>query len=120
MVSESQPIAVHALAHAINHSLGNVGQTVVYTESVQADPVDELASLRELTQDMMRGAVSTLIIIEGDPAYTAPADLDFAAGLGKVALRVHLSLRDQSDLRALPVAYPCRALSRIVERRARL
>ena len=91
LVSEAQPIAVHALAHAINHSLGNVGQTVVYTEPVQADPVNEIASLRELTQDMTRGAVSTLIIIEGDPVYTAPADLDFAAGLAKVALRAHLS-----------------------------
>src|SRR5262249_19113987 len=32
IAGESQPPTVHALAHAMNQALGNVGRTVVYTE----------------------------------------------------------------------------------------
>lgn len=92
LVSEAQPVAVHALGHALNAALGNVGQTVLYSEPVEANPTDEIASLRELTQDIDRGAVTTLIILEGDPAYNAPADINFAELLAKVPLRIHLSV----------------------------
>ena len=43
-----QPPFVHALAHAMNEALGNVGKTVDYLEPVEAEPVDQVASLREL------------------------------------------------------------------------
>ena len=43
IAGDGQPPAVHALAHAMNQALGNVGQTVVYTEPVEAEPVDQLA-----------------------------------------------------------------------------
>jgi molybdopterin-containing oxidoreductase family iron-sulfur binding subunit len=43
---------------------------------------------------MERGKVATLIIVEGDPVYNAPADLAFADRLAKVPLRIHLSLED--------------------------
>ena len=89
-----QSPAVHALAHAINMKLGNVGKTVLYAPPAEASPVDQLASLRELAADMDRGAVSLLIVLGGNPVFTAPADLDFAAGMDKVPLRVHLGLHD--------------------------
>jgi len=37
VAGEYQPAAVHALAHAINASLGNVGTTLYYTEPVEAE-----------------------------------------------------------------------------------
>jgi MoCo/4Fe-4S cofactor protein with predicted Tat translocation signal len=89
-----QPPVVHALAHAINAKLGNVGKTVVYAPPVEASPVDELASLRDLAADMDRGAVALLIVLGGNPVFTAPADLDFAGKMDKVPLRVHLGLHD--------------------------
>jgi molybdopterin-containing oxidoreductase family iron-sulfur binding subunit len=92
MVGEAQAPAVHALAHALNAALGNVGQTVFYTDSVEAEPVDEIASLTELAVDMDAGRVTTLVLIEGNPAYDAPVDLDFAAKLKKVGLRIHHGL----------------------------
>ena len=92
VVGEPQPPEVHALAHAINARLGNVGQTVVYTQPVEAEPVDEIASLRELVEDMERGQVTTLLVLEGNPVYTAPADFEFARKLEKVGLRIHLGL----------------------------
>jgi molybdopterin-containing oxidoreductase family iron-sulfur binding subunit len=89
-----QPAAVHALAHAINAALGNLGVTVVVTEPVEVRPVDQLASLRELAADMEAGRVEILIILGGNPVYNAPADLDFAAKLEPVPFRVHLSADD--------------------------
>jgi molybdopterin-containing oxidoreductase family iron-sulfur binding subunit len=106
---EYQPPAVHALAHAINATLGGVGKTVVYTAPVEASPVDQLASLKELAADMDRGAVSLLVILGGNPVFTAPADLDFAGKLDKVAMRVHLGLHvDETAERChwqLPLAH---------------
>jgi MoCo/4Fe-4S cofactor protein with predicted Tat translocation signal len=92
MAGDGQPAAVHALAHAMNQALGNVGSTVVYTDPVEANPVDQMASLGELTQDMDAGKVSALVILGGNPVFTAPADLKFADRMSTVALRVHLSM----------------------------
>ncbi|MGC8667732.1 MAG: TAT-variant-translocated molybdopterin oxidoreductase [Chthonomonadales bacterium] len=87
---QGQPAAVHALAHAMNQMLGAVGNTVTFVEPAEADPVDHLASLQELVADMRAGKVKVLLIIGGNPAYTAPADLEFAAALGAVPFSVHL------------------------------
>jgi molybdopterin-containing oxidoreductase family iron-sulfur binding subunit len=92
IAGDQQSPMVHMLAHAMNHALGNVGQTVVYTEPVEANPVDQMASLRELAQDMEAGLVETLLILGGNPVYTAPADLRFGERLSKVGLRIHLNL----------------------------
>jgi MoCo/4Fe-4S cofactor protein with predicted Tat translocation signal len=89
---ERQPAAVHALAHAINQALGNAGRTVVYTNPVEVDPTDQLQSIRDLAADMDAGKVQLLIILDGNPVYDAPADLDFAARLAKVRTRIHFSL----------------------------
>jgi molybdopterin-containing oxidoreductase family iron-sulfur binding subunit len=94
IAGDGQPADVHALAHAMNQSLGNAGQTVVYTQSVEAEPVDQLASLRDLVADMNGGKVDVLLIVGGNPVYTAPADLNFADAMNKVPLRAHLGLHD--------------------------
>ncbi|HVX65398.1 MAG TPA: TAT-variant-translocated molybdopterin oxidoreductase, partial [Bryobacteraceae bacterium] len=82
-----QPAAVHAAAHAINHALGNAGKTVTY---VAAPRRPQLAALRELAGEMAAGRVSTLVILGGNPAYDAPADLAFARTLGKVPVSIYL------------------------------
>jgi MoCo/4Fe-4S cofactor protein with predicted Tat translocation signal len=89
---EFQSAQVHAMAHTLNASLGNVGRTVFYTDPVEANPVDELASLRDLVNDMRRGAVETLLILGANPVYNAPADLNFLEALKKVRFRAHLGL----------------------------
>ncbi len=92
IAGEDQPPIVHALAAAMNQVLGNVGQTVVYTEPVEASPVEQLESLRELVADLNAGRVELLLILGGNPVYTAPADLNFKEALYKAPLRIHLSL----------------------------
>jgi molybdopterin-containing oxidoreductase family iron-sulfur binding subunit len=94
IAGESQPPVVHALAHAMNQVLGNVGRTVIYTDPVEAAPIDQLQSLRDLTTDMNGGKVDLLVIVGGNPVFSAPADFGFKEALDKVQLRVHLSARD--------------------------
>lgn len=88
---EHQSPAVHALAHAINASLGNVGKTVVYTEALEANPVDQFASLRDLTNAMDSGSVKVLLILGGNPVYDAPADFEFQSKLKKAQTVFHVS-----------------------------
>jgi MoCo/4Fe-4S cofactor protein with predicted Tat translocation signal len=92
IVGDHQPAAVHALAHSINESLGNIGKTVFYTEPVDANPVNRTDSLKTLIQDMQGGKVDMLLILGGNPAYDAPADLNFASVLksNAVALKLYL------------------------------
>jgi len=87
-----QPPIVHALAHAMNQALGNIGRTVVYTAPVEASPTNQMQSLVELVRDIEARRAQTLIILGGNPVYTAPADLDFGSSLEKVPLRIHLGL----------------------------
>ena len=85
---------VHALAHALNQLLGNVGKTVFYTDPVDANPVNQTESLKDLVADMRGGKVDVLVILGGNPAYDAPADFGFADALKSpsVPFRVHLGL----------------------------
>ena len=94
VAGDNQPASVHALAHAMNASLGNVGQTVVYTQTAESEPVSHLDSLRDLVGDMNAGKVDLLIILGGNPVYSAPVDLAFADAMNKVQLRVHLAQHD--------------------------
>ncbi|MGA8868394.1 MAG: 4Fe-4S dicluster domain-containing protein, partial [Candidatus Sulfotelmatobacter sp.] len=94
IAGDHQPPSVHALAHAINAKLGNVGKTVFYTDPVDANQVNQTESIRDLVSDIHAGRVDLLVILGGNPAYDVPAELDFANVLknGKVPLRVHLGL----------------------------
>ena len=92
VAGERQSAAVHALAHAMNSALGNVGATVSYTESIEANPVDQMESLRQLANEMAAGQVQFLLILGGNPVFTAPADIQFKEKMEKVPFRVHASL----------------------------
>jgi MoCo/4Fe-4S cofactor protein with predicted Tat translocation signal len=94
IAGDHQPVIVHALAHAMNAELGNVGKTVFYTDPVDANPVNQTESLKDLVADIQAGKVDLLIILGGNPVYDAPADLSFADVLksGKVPVRVHHGL----------------------------
>jgi molybdopterin-containing oxidoreductase family iron-sulfur binding subunit len=79
VVGESQPPAVHAIAHAINAKLGNVGNTLTYIDPVEV-PAE---SLEDLAAEMDAGLVDTLFVIGTNPSYTAPRSLGFANGLNE-------------------------------------
>jgi MoCo/4Fe-4S cofactor protein with predicted Tat translocation signal len=92
VAGDQQPAPVHVLAHAINAAVGAVGTTVDYLAPVAARPEGRTQTLTELTADMAAGTVDLLLVLDGNPVYTAPADLAFAEHFQKVALRIHVGL----------------------------
>ncbi|WP_411905496.1 TAT-variant-translocated molybdopterin oxidoreductase [Rhizobium mayense] len=83
---------LQALALLINERLGSLGNTLHFSEPVNAQAPDGPRSLDVLVTDMNDGKVSTLTVIGTDPAYFAPGDLAFRDALQKVKLRVHAGL----------------------------
>ncbi len=92
VAGDHQPPVIHALAHAMNSALGNVGQTVVYTEPLSpGSEMLQVEQLRELVTEIDSGAVRLLVILGGNPVYDTPIDLKLSPErLSKVPLRVHL------------------------------
>ena len=68
---------MHALAHAMNAALGNVGKTVVYTDPSKQIRSIRLNRLRDLVNDLNAGKVEFLLILGANPVYDAPADFNF-------------------------------------------
>ncbi|PWT79865.1 MAG: molybdopterin oxidoreductase, partial [Acidobacteria bacterium] len=96
---EASP-AVHAYAHSINSSLGNIGKTVFYADPLEANSVDQRQSLQDLINDIEGGRVEILAMLGGNPVYNTPADLKLDKNrMFKVSkLRVHLSMfRDETS-----------------------
>ncbi|GAB4237369.1 MAG: TAT-variant-translocated molybdopterin oxidoreductase [Acidobacteriota bacterium] len=88
---EFQPPVVHALAYWINETLGAAGKTVRYREAVAFPAVGGGEDLASLTRAIQAGEISSLILVDGNPAYDAPADLNFAEVLQEVEWRAHLT-----------------------------
>jgi molybdopterin-containing oxidoreductase family iron-sulfur binding subunit len=86
-----QDLTVTALALAINLVLGNLGKTVLYVSEPKIPlPWDQIADLKALVADLNAGKVDWLVILNSNPIYDAPADLEFAAAFDKAKTVVHL------------------------------
>ncbi len=87
----NQPPVVHALAHAMNEALGNIGQTVEFIEPLAANSEKtQTEQLAELIKDIDAGSVKTLVILGGNPVYNTPVDLKLnKERLDKVPYRIH-------------------------------
>jgi MoCo/4Fe-4S cofactor protein with predicted Tat translocation signal len=110
VAGDCQPAAVHQIAKQLNESLGNVGATVTYPPTIDLNPVDQIASMRELVTAMDAGQVDLLVILGTNPVFTAPADLKFAERLAKVGLSVSHSMHaDETSFLchwSVPAAHP--------------
>jgi molybdopterin-containing oxidoreductase family iron-sulfur binding subunit len=87
LAGETLSPTAHALVQRLNRELG---APLAYVPPADVDG----APLGELVEAMRGGEVRVLVILEGNPAYDAPADLDFAGALSRVPLSVHLALYD--------------------------
>jgi molybdopterin-containing oxidoreductase family iron-sulfur binding subunit len=86
-----QDASVTAIAAAINQALGNTGKTVqVSSQPLNPVPSDQVADLKALVADLNAGKVDWLVMLNANPIYNAPADLEFATALGKAKTSVHL------------------------------
>ncbi|MBX7158560.1 MAG: 4Fe-4S dicluster domain-containing protein [Verrucomicrobiae bacterium] len=79
----------HAYVHWINEYLGNLNRTIFYASPIHKS--EDIESLGEVVAEIHSRKVDTLIILEGNPAFNAPADYDFASALLTVENTIHLS-----------------------------
>src|SRR5262245_32123503 len=95
IAGEHQSASVHAIAHAINAALGAPGATLYYTDPLEIDPVDQIASITDLVNDLNAGKVELLVIIGANPVYNAPifdGRQKFKDVRQKAPMRVHMGL----------------------------
>lgn len=84
---DQQPASVHAIAHAINERLGAFGHTVEWMQPVADQP--NAPDLSGLTRAIHSGEVDSLIVLDANPIYSAPADLAFTEAFKQVPWRLH-------------------------------
>jgi molybdopterin-containing oxidoreductase family iron-sulfur binding subunit len=108
VIGPSQPPWLHGLGHVLNSALDNNGKTIDYSAPVEKLP-GAGGTLIDLVAAMRAGSVDTLLILDCNPAYDAPADLHFVDALRRVAHVVHLGLyRDETGVLAewhVPMAH---------------
>ncbi len=94
IAGEDQSPEVHAVVHYINELLGNNGETVVLTASLEQKPVDQFADIQALVGDLNSGQVDALLILGGNPVFDAPASLNLRGAIQMAKQRIRLGLYD--------------------------
>ena len=97
-----QPLAVHILAYAINNALGSLGTTVLFHEA----PEQREGSIAELAQALNGGQVQTLVVTGGNPVYTAPANLNWAAAQRKAREVIRLGFYEDETSKVCDLHVP--------------
>jgi molybdopterin-containing oxidoreductase family iron-sulfur binding subunit len=95
IAGEHQPASVHAITHAINNALNSAGATLYYTDPLEINPVDQIASISELVGELNAGKVELLVIISANPVYNAPifnGGQTFLDAMKKAPMRVHMGM----------------------------
>ncbi|MGA2832418.1 MAG: TAT-variant-translocated molybdopterin oxidoreductase [Terracidiphilus sp.] len=86
-----QDPSVTALAFAINLELGKNGPLVAnFSSPAHPLPSDQIRDLKALVTDLNAGKVNSLVILNANPIYHAPADLNFADAFNKADVVAHL------------------------------
>ncbi|MGC9974866.1 MAG: sigma-70 family RNA polymerase sigma factor, partial [Gaiellaceae bacterium] len=80
-----QDLSVWELTFSINGALRNLGETVHWaSDPAIRPPSDQIRDLKVLVADLNGGKVDWLIILNANPIYSAPADLNFVERLQKM------------------------------------
>jgi molybdopterin-containing oxidoreductase family iron-sulfur binding subunit len=106
LAGDGQPPAVHALAHAMNAALGNVGRTVVYQASPVLEAGEPSHDPAELARALDGGRVGALLVLGGNPVYDAPADLELERRLRSLSFTAYLGLYDNETAAACQWTVP--------------
>ncbi|MCC6782485.1 MAG: TAT-variant-translocated molybdopterin oxidoreductase [Planctomycetes bacterium] len=95
VVGPRQPALIQALGHAINAQLGAAGAGMAVSYCVAPAGIERgagLGDIAELAAAMKSGKVETLVCLDTNPVYDAPADLGFAEAFAKVPHTIHCGL----------------------------
>ena len=96
------PEEAQQLAYYLNEVLGAVGNTIEYLNA----PVPQSEGIEKLAEHMREDAIDTLFIDGGNPAYNAPADLEWEKLQRKVpqVIRYGLSIDETSKAASVHVS----------------
>ncbi|MFO0641387.1 MAG: 4Fe-4S dicluster domain-containing protein [Polyangiaceae bacterium] len=104
LVGARQPARVHAAVHAINAALGNIGRTVNLFPAPEV--TESLDELKALAADLEGNKVDLLVVLGGNPAYDAPADLKLADKIHSVLTSVTFTSHMSETALASTWAFP--------------
>jgi Fe-S-cluster-containing dehydrogenase component/anaerobic selenocysteine-containing dehydrogenase len=90
---EWQSPETHALAHLCNAMLRSQG-LVDLIDPTLVSLGDREQDLPALAREIDAGGVDTLVILEGNPAYSAPADLDLGRLISRIPTTVYLGAHE--------------------------
>ncbi len=92
-----------------NKQLGSLGTLQRFLGDING-PLGETADLAELVDQINAGQIDSLLILGGNPVFTAPGDVDLASALGKVENAIYLGEYDDETAAlcrwSLPLAHP--------------
>jgi MoCo/4Fe-4S cofactor protein with predicted Tat translocation signal len=95
----TQPAEVHRLCAQLNAA--HAGGAVEYVSMGGQPGPPQAEAFAALVRDMNAGLIDALVTIGVNPVYDAPAGLNFAEAMGRVATTVHLGLhRDETASQA--------------------
>jgi molybdopterin-containing oxidoreductase family iron-sulfur binding subunit len=104
VVGDRQPPEAHALAHLAHAALGARTTTAITPTRIDAGPATQ--SLAALADELRAGAVDTLVVLEVNACYLAPADLDFPRLFAAVPSTIYLGLYEDETGRAAATFVP--------------
>jgi molybdopterin-containing oxidoreductase family iron-sulfur binding subunit len=86
-----QDTSVRAMASAINTVIGAYGKLALLSGDPNGPAIgSQLDGLKSLVADLNAGKVDWLVILNANPIYNVPADLNFAAAFEKAKVAAHL------------------------------
>ncbi len=83
--------ALHATVAAINTALANEGETITYHNVPHIDEQNNREAFAGLVEDLNNGNIDTVVMVGTNPAFTAPADLNFSDAITNAGQVIHLS-----------------------------
>ncbi|NMC21181.1 MAG: TAT-variant-translocated molybdopterin oxidoreductase, partial [Thermogutta sp.] len=93
------PPEVHAAVARINDLLKNRGTTLLYYPVPDPDRPTHVRAVKRLADAMSAGEIRGLLVLGGNPAYDAPADVPLAERLPKLEFSAHLGVYENETSR---------------------
>lgn len=110
IAGDAQPPVVHALAHAMNVALENLGVTVTFAPSSIVEAGEPSHDIAHLTNALAEGEVDTLVVCGTNAAYASPAVRGVSSLLGRARQSVYLGLYEDETAAlctfTIPRAHP--------------
>jgi MoCo/4Fe-4S cofactor protein with predicted Tat translocation signal len=111
IASETLKPEYQSLVLQMNEKLKNFDKTITFIKTAKNSDEQESRNLKNLVEDMNKGAVTSLFILSLNPVYANPNDLNFSKALKKVPFSVCLCpLKNETSKECTWALPECHAL----------